>query len=87
MHPFTSYPAAKHPKLNKFAITDMLEKPVDFFYCTTRGVDFNSHHNFANFGIFAKVSISVQSVIPWSYYEQSEVVFSWDFFCVYCIKT
>ena len=30
-HPFTSYLAAKHPKHSKFAITDMREKPVDFF--------------------------------------------------------
>ena len=29
--PFTNYPAAKHPKHSKFAITDMLEKPADFF--------------------------------------------------------
>ena len=28
---FTGYPAAKHPKHSKFAITDMREKPVDFF--------------------------------------------------------
>ena len=30
-HPFTSYLAPKHPKRRKFAITDMREKPVDFF--------------------------------------------------------
>ena len=35
-HPFTGYPAAKHPKHSKFAITDMREKPVNFFYCSTR---------------------------------------------------
>ena len=35
-HPFTSYLAAKHPKHSQFAITDMREKPVNFFYCTTR---------------------------------------------------
>ena len=34
--PFTSYPAVKHPEHSKFAITDMREKSVDFFYCTTR---------------------------------------------------
>ena len=32
-HPFASYPAAKHPKHSKFAIT---EKPVNLFYCLTR---------------------------------------------------
>ena len=31
-HPFTSYPAAKHPKRRKLAITDMREKPVEFFW-------------------------------------------------------
>ena len=35
-HPFASYPAAKHPKHSKFAITDMRQKPVNFFYCTAR---------------------------------------------------
>ena len=29
-------PAAKHPKHSKFAITDIREKPVKFFYCPTR---------------------------------------------------
>ena len=36
MHPFASYPAVKHPKHRKFAVTDMREKPVNFFYCSTR---------------------------------------------------
>ena len=35
-HLFTGYPAAKHPKLSKFAITDIREKPVNFFHCSTR---------------------------------------------------
>ena len=35
-HPFTGYPAAKHSKHSKFAITDIREKPVNFFYCSTR---------------------------------------------------
>ena len=30
-YPFTSYPAVKHSKHNRFAITDMRKKPVDFF--------------------------------------------------------
>ena len=33
---FASYPAAKHPKHIKFAIRDIQEKPVNFFYCSTR---------------------------------------------------
>ena len=35
-NPFTGYPAAKHPKYSKFAITDIQEKPVNFFYWSTR---------------------------------------------------
>ena len=35
-HPSSGYPAAKHPKHSKFAITDIREKPVNFFYCSTR---------------------------------------------------
>ena len=31
-HPIKSYPAAKHPKHSKFAITDMREKLVGFVY-------------------------------------------------------
>ena len=34
--PFTSYPAAKHSKHNKLAVTDILEKTVDFFNDTAR---------------------------------------------------
>ena len=30
-HPFTSYPAEKHPKHNKLAVTDKQKKTVDFF--------------------------------------------------------
>ena len=30
--PFTSCFAAKDPEHSKFAVTDMREKPVDFFY-------------------------------------------------------
>ena len=32
--PFTSYPAAKHPKQSKFAMTDIRAKPVNIFHCT-----------------------------------------------------
>ena len=34
-HLLTGYPAAKHPKHSNFAITDMREKPVNFFCCST----------------------------------------------------
>ena len=36
MHPFTGYPAAKHSKRSKIAITDIREKPENFFHCSTR---------------------------------------------------
>ena len=35
-HPFASYPAAKHPKHSQLAVTDIREKPVDFFNNTAR---------------------------------------------------
>ena len=35
-HPFTCYPAAKHPKHSKCAITDIPESLVNLFYCSTR---------------------------------------------------
>ena len=53
-HPFTSYPAAKHPKLGKFTITDMREKLKNF----------SSRNNFANLCSFSKVSIPVETIIP-----------------------
>ena len=57
--PFTSYPAAKHPKHNKLAITDIREKPVDSF----NDIYFSSRNNFANLGFFAKVSVPIGSII------------------------
>ena len=57
-HPFTGYPAIKHPKHRKFAITDIREKPVNFFYCSTRAF---SLANFAKPGSFAKVSVPVHN--------------------------
>ena len=48
--PFSSYPAEKHPKHSKFAITDIREKPVNFFLLFNTGADFSLHNNFANSG-------------------------------------
>ena len=62
-HPFTSYPAAKHPKQQN-AVTDIRLKPEDFFYWRCMNAYFSSHNNFANLGSFAKVSVPVRSVIP-----------------------
>ena len=53
--PFTSCPAAKHPK----------RSIVGLFILYRTGVGFSSRNNFANLGSFAKVSIPVQSIIPW----------------------
>ena len=58
-HPFTGYPAVKHSKHRKFAITNIREKPVNFFLLFNMGVDFSLRNNFANSGSFAKVSIPV----------------------------
>ena len=57
--PFTGYPAAKHPKHNKYAIIDIREKPVNSFLLFNMGVDFSFRNNFANSGSIAKVSIPV----------------------------
>ena len=37
-HPFTSYPAAKHPKQNKLAVTDIRDKSVDCVHDTARAL-------------------------------------------------
>ena len=34
-HPFANYLAAKHPKRSKLAVTNIPQKPVDFFNNTT----------------------------------------------------
>ena len=51
--------AAKHPKHSKFAITDLREKPVIFFFLFKLGVDYFLRNNFVNSGSFAKVSVPV----------------------------
>ena len=58
-HLSSGYPAAKHPKHSKFAITDIREKPVNFFLLFNTGVDLGLRNNFANSGSFAKASIPV----------------------------
>ena len=65
--PFTSYPAAKHPKHSEFAVTDMQQIPLEFLLLYSTCVDFNSRNSFANLGSFAKGSVPVQSIIPWLY--------------------
>ena len=59
---FSSYPAANHTKHSKFAITDIWEKPVDFFIAR-HGRRLWLLTNFTNSGSFAKVSVPVESII------------------------
>ena len=59
--PIRSYPAAKHLKHRKFAITDIQEKPVNFFLLFNTGVNFSLRNNFANSGSFGKVSVPVHN--------------------------
>ena len=49
-------------KKNQSAITDMRQKPVDFFLLYNTGVNFSSRNNFAHLGSFAKICISAQSI-------------------------
>ena len=64
-HPFTSYPAAKHPKHHKLVVTDIRENQYTFLLTPYRmGVNSSSCNNFANLGSFAKVSVSVESINP-----------------------
>ena len=63
-HPFTSYPAAKHPKHSKSAITDIREKTSELFLLSNMGVVFSLRNYFANSGPFAKVSVSSPFIFP-----------------------
>ena len=58
-HPSSGYPTAKHPKHRKLAITDIREKPVNFFLLFNTGVNVGLRNNSANSGFFAKVSVPV----------------------------
>ena len=60
---YTGYPAAKHPKHSKFAITDTHRKTSGLFLLC----DFSSGKKIANLGFFAKVSFPVGCIIPWSH--------------------
>ena len=63
-HSFTSYPAEKHPKCSKFAITDMRQKPLHFFCCTIRASALTPEIILLTQVPFAKVSVPVQFIIP-----------------------
>ena len=61
---FTSYPAAKHQNTANLALKTTRKFSRLFVQYHTGG-GFNSHNNFANLGSFAKISILVESIIPW----------------------
>ena len=44
-HPFTCRPVARKKKCSKFRVTDLQEKPMNFFMAPT-GVDFSSRNTF-----------------------------------------
>ena len=54
---------SKAPKSSKFSITNIREKPVDFFYSTERALTLAPEIIFTNLGSFAKVSVPVKSTI------------------------
>ena len=61
---FTSYPAAKHPKHSKSAITDMREKPADLFSCKAQASTLAPTLILRTWGFFTKFSVPVESIIP-----------------------
>ena len=46
--------------------TDMRQKTSQLSLLYRTGIGFNSRNNFANLGFFAKVSIPLHFIIPWS---------------------
>ena len=63
-HPFTSYPAEKHPKMEQICYYRHATKTSGLFLLYDTGVGFNSRDNFANLDFFAKVSVPLQFIIP-----------------------
>ena len=61
-HPFTSYPAAKHPNTANFRL-QTYDKNQWTFLCNT-GVDFSSRNKSANLKVSFQKFLSVQSIIP-----------------------
>ena len=59
------YPAAKHPKHSKFAISDIREKPVNFFYCSTRASTLVSAITFIIQVPLQKFPFLFMFIIPW----------------------
>ena len=64
-HPFTGYPTVKHPKRSKFAITNIREKPVNFFNCSTRAPILVSAITLLTQVSLQKFPFLFISIIPW----------------------
>ena len=62
--PIYTLSSSKAPKRSKFSATNLREKPVDFLWHRT-DVDFGSRNNFTNLGSFEKLSVAVETIIPW----------------------
>ena len=62
--PFSGYPSIKHPKHSKFAITDIWEKPVNFFCCLTRASTLVSTITLLTQVPFQKFPFLFISIIP-----------------------
>ena len=58
-------PRSKATKSQQIAVADLREKPEDYFNSTARTSMLALAKTFANFGSLAKVSLPVQSSIPW----------------------
>ena len=52
---------SKAPKRSKIAVTDIRQKPVDFYIKTTWASTLSSCNNVQNLGSFAQVSIPVMN--------------------------
>ena len=58
-------PRSKAPKRSKFSVTNIRENPVVFFYSTALASTFAPEIIFISLGSSAKVSVPVESIIPW----------------------
>ena len=62
------------PKYSKFSVTNAGKKNSWLFLWHCKGVDFSPRNNFANFGSFAKVSVSVENTTPWLHVDDNNLI-------------
>ena len=55
----------KAPKCSKFSVAKIQETPVDLYSWPRTGIEFSSRNNFTNLVSFVKLSVPVESTIPW----------------------